>query len=134
MEPRAKPSSDRAGECRRCGAFCDKLIEPRGCVEIGCKFLYTYDDERTGARYMGCLNKVFSVEIDIDLFDAIERTRPGYGGVKMTGAPLPHCPFSVERSYEQDGPGYECINPRFADCTETGPNALRVLDLRDLAA
>ena len=41
------------GECRQCRGFCDKLIEPRGCMEIGCRFLYSYEDIRTGQRFMG---------------------------------------------------------------------------------
>lgn len=130
MEPRADQRAAAVGECRQCGVWCDKMIEPRGCLEIGCKFLYTYDDELSGNRYMGCLNKVFKVEIDVDLFERMERTKAGYGGVKMTGAPLPQCPFTVERSYELEGPAYECVNPRFADCTES----VRAFDLRKLAA
>ena len=71
---------------------------------MGCKFLYTYEDARTGGRYMGCMNKVFGAEIDFDLFLLAERTREGFGGIKMTGEPLPHCQFSVERAYEGEGP------------------------------
>jgi hypothetical protein len=78
-----------AGECRQCHAFCDKLVNPAGCLEMGCKYLYTYEDARTGARYMGCMNKVFSAEIDFDMFLLAERTREGFGGIKMTGDPLP---------------------------------------------
>ena len=41
---------------------------------------------------MGCMNKVFRGEIDVELFEQAERTRHGFGGVKMTGlaaAPVP---------------------------------------------
>ena len=41
----------RISECRRCRTFCDKLIEPRGCIEIGCRYLYSYEDHLTGGRY-----------------------------------------------------------------------------------
>ena len=41
---------------------------------------------------MGCMNKVFRGEIDRELFDQAERTRHGFGGVKMTGMPLPAVP------------------------------------------
>ncbi len=40
---------------------------------------------------MGCMNKVFRGEIDVELFEQAERTRHGFGGVKMTGLPLPQC-------------------------------------------
>jgi hypothetical protein len=123
----------RAGECRQCRTFCDKLVEPGGCVEMGCPYLYSYTDERSGRRYLGCLEKVFGCEIDIDAFESAERGS-GYGGIKMTGRPLPHCQFTVEPSYEGEGPAYECVNPRFFDCTDEGARGLRVLDLRDAIA
>src|SRR5881397_2711061 len=100
----------RAGECRQCRTFCDKLIDPRSCLELRCGYLYSYDDPLSGNRYMGCIQKVFRAEIDMAMFEAAERTG-GYGGIKMTGDPLPHCQFRVEPSYEGLGPGYECVNP-----------------------
>jgi hypothetical protein len=118
-------------ECRQCCAFCDKVVHPRGCVEMDCPFLYTYEDERSGRRYMGCLQKVFAVEIDVDLFERAERTRLGFGGVKAMRAPLPTCPFSVERSYEGSGDAFECVNRRFFDATDLGPGSYRAFDLRE---
>jgi hypothetical protein len=122
---------DEATECRQCCAFCDKTVHPRGCIEIGCPFLYTYRDERAGAEYMGCLQKVFGVEIDVDLFEKAERTRHGFGGVKALRSPLPMCPFTVERSYEGSGPAFDCVNRRFFDVTDTGPGSYRAFDLRE---
>jgi hypothetical protein len=118
-------------ECRQCCAFCDKTIEPRGCIEMGCPFLYTYQDERSGRSFMGCLQKVFGVEIDVDMFHKAERTRAGYGGVKAVGEPLPMCPFTVERSYEGTGAAFECVNLRFFDATESDPGGYRAIDLRE---
>src|SRR3954471_9785831 len=120
-----------AGKCRQCRSYCDKLINPAGCLEMGCKYLYTYEDARTGARYMGCMNKVFSAEIDFDMFLLPERAREGFGGIKMTGDPLPHCQFSVERAYEGDGPAYECVNRRFYDAPDEHPDSIRAFDLRN---
>jgi hypothetical protein len=118
-------------ECRQCCTFCDKVVHPRGCLQMDCPFLYTYEDERSGRRYMGCLQKVFGVEIDVDLFERAERTRLGFGGVKAMRAPLPICPFSVERSYEGSGDAFECVNRRFFDATEAGPGGYRAFDLRE---
>ena len=56
------------GECRKCSAYCDKLVEPRGCLEMRCSYLYSYEDELTGNRYLGCLNRVFGCEIDVDAY------------------------------------------------------------------
>jgi hypothetical protein len=118
-------------ECRQCCAFCDKTIEPRGCIEMGCPFLYTYQDDTSGRSYMGCLQKVFGVEIDVDMFHKAERTRQGYGGVKAVREPLPMCPFSVERSYEGNGAAFDCVNPRFFDAAESDPGGYRAFDLRE---
>lgn len=123
----------RHGECRRCRTFCDKLIDPRGCLELGCSNLYSYVDPLSGGEYMGCLQKVFAAEIDVDMFDEAERAG-GFGGIKMTGQPQPQCQFRVEPSYEGAGEGYSCVNPRFFDCTDLGPEGIRAFDLRDSLA
>ena len=67
-------------ECRRCGVHCDKVVYPAACVEKACPFLYAF--EEFGHRYIGCMQKVFDVEIDVDLLVAAERTRMGFGAVK----------------------------------------------------
>jgi hypothetical protein len=100
-------------ECRRCCSFCDRVVHPAGCVAAGCSYLYYYDDEKTGARFMGCLNKIFSVEIDTAVFAEAQRTRHGFGGVKMTGRPLPVCRTSVERAYDGHGEAFDCTNLDF---------------------
>jgi hypothetical protein len=120
----------RAGECRRCRTFCDKLVEPRGCLEMRCRYLYSYRDQLTGSRYLGCVRKVFGAEIDLDMFEAAELAG-GFGGIKMTGEPLPHCQFTVEPSYEGEGPAHACVNPRFFDCTDAGAEGIRAFDLRN---
>ncbi len=62
---------------------------------------------------MGCMHKVFRGEIDLELFQAAERSRQGFGGVKMTGMPLPQCRASVERAYDGYSEAFECVNPQF---------------------
>ena len=119
-----------AGECRRCQSFCDKLVDPAGCIEMGCRYLYSYEDVATGGRFFGCVNKVFGGEINLDLFLLADNGR-GFGGIKMTGEPLPQCQFTVERSYEGDGPAYECVNRKFFDCADTSAEAIRAFDLRN---
>lgn len=116
------------GECRQCRSFCDKMVEPRGCIELGCPFLYSYVDRLTGAQYVGCMQGVYGAEVELSA--VLEKG--GFGGVKMTGEPLPHCQFSVERAYEGKGESYDCVNRRFFDCTDTGAEGLRAFDLRDV--
>ena len=123
----------RHGECRSCRTFCDKLIEPRGCLELRCPNLYSYEDALTGNRYMGCVRKVFRAEVDVEMFELAEHAG-GFGGIKMTGQPLPQCQFKVEPCYEGGGAAYSCVNPRFFDCTDTGPEGIRAFDLRDACA
>ena len=118
----------QVGECRQCRSFCDKMVAPRGCIEAGCRYLYSYVDRLNGAQYVGCMQEVFAAEVELSAV-----LEPGgFGGVMMTGEPLPHCQFTVERAYEGGGESYECVNRRFFDCSDSGPEGLRAFDLRDL--
>jgi hypothetical protein len=122
-----------ASECRQCCAFCDRVVLPSGCLDSGCPYLYLYDDEESGNRYMGCMNKVFAVEIDVAVFAEAERTRHGFGGVKMTGMPLTQCRTSVERAYDGAGAAFDCVNPAFYEPPDAGlESGDAEFDLRDL--
>ena len=97
-------------ECRRCGVHCDKVVYPAACVERGCPFAYSY--EEFGHTYMGCMQKVFDVEIDLDLLRATEAAG-GFGAVRATRRPLPMCKVEVESCYESRGDDLGCRNPEF---------------------
>ncbi len=119
-------------ECRQCCSFCDRVVHPAGCISAGCPYLYLYDDEDTGNRFMGCMQKVFRVEIDEGIFREAERTRHGYGGVKMTGRPLPQCVVGVEQAYAGHGSPFACVNPGFFDKpTRDDDDESAAFDLRD---
>jgi hypothetical protein len=121
-----------ANECRRCAAFCDRVIAPASCVASGCPNLYTYDDPLSGRRFMGCLQGVFATEIDVDLFREAERTRAGFGTVRLAREPLARCAFSVEQAFVSDGGGdFACVNRRFFDWPDAAPDAIRAIDTRD---
>ena len=115
-------------ECRQCLTYCDRVIEPATCVRQRCPSLYFYDDPLNGSRYMGCAHKVFATEIDVALFEEAQRTRLGYGGVKMSGSPLPQCRYTVEKAYDGNGSAFECVNPEFFEAPEEDPFSF---DLRD---
>ena len=115
------------GECRQCRSFCDKMVEPRSCIELGCNFVYSHVDRLDGRQYVGCMQGVYGAEVDL----AALQEKGGVGGVKMTGTPLPHCPFTVEQAYNGEGESYDCVNRRFFDCTDEGAEGLRAFDLRD---
>ena len=100
---------------------------PATCVAARCSSLYTYDDARSGIRYMGCAHSVFATEIDVALFEEAERGR-GYGSLKLAREPLTRCAFTIEKAHES--PEFRCRNRRFADFPEAGPGAVRAFDLR----
>src|SRR5687768_18293173 len=64
-------------ECRRCEVHCDKVVYPGACLERACPFVYAY--EAWGHTYMGCMQKVYEVEIDLDLLRAAESRQEGFG-------------------------------------------------------
>lgn len=118
-----------ANECRSCGCFCDRVISPASCLASACPALYAYDDPLSGRRYMGCTHKVFECEIDTELFAEAERTRAGFGTVKVTGAPRAVCSFSIEPVWQERA---RCVNRRFWDWPDASPDAVRAFDLRSL--
>ncbi len=121
-----------ANECRRCSTFCDRVIAPATCVADECPNLYAYDDPISGRRYMGCIQKVFATEIDVAMFREAERTRQGFGTVRLANAPLNRCHFTIEQAYDGDGlEAHRCVNKRFFDWPDEAPDALRAFDLRD---
>ena len=119
-------------ECRQCSTYCDRVIAPATCVADGCPYLYAYDDPLSGRRFMGCVQQVFATEIDVELFREAERTRQGFGSVRLAAAPLERCRFTVEQAYENRGhEAYRCVNKRFFDWPDAGRDAVRAFDLRD---
>ena len=99
-------------ECRRCEVHCDKVVYPGACLERGCPFLYAYDEH--GHTFVGCLQKVFGVEIDLDLLRAAE-AGGGFGAVKAVRKPLPMCSVEVESCYESRVEDLGCPNPEFSE-------------------
>src|ERR671928_503013 len=98
-------------ECRRCEVHCDKVVYPSACVERACPFPYAYEEH--GHTYVGCMQKVYEVEIDLELLRAAERRRAGFGAIKAKRRPLPMCKADVERTYEQRVEELGCVNPEF---------------------
>src|SRR5947209_17338065 len=97
-------------ECRRCGVHCDKVVYPAACIERACPFVYAY--EEFGHTYMGCMQKIFEVEIDLDLLREAEgRRRSGFGAIKAKRGPLPMCRAEVEPCYEHRGDELGCRHP-----------------------
>jgi hypothetical protein len=99
-------------ECRRCDVHCDKVVYPSACVEKNCPFLYSF--EEVGRTYVGCLQKVFDVEIDLMLLLEAEQ-RGEFGAVRANRRPLPMCRVEVEACYEGREDDLGCVNPEFSE-------------------
>ena len=100
-------------ECRRCGVHCDKVVYPAACLERACPFLYSY--EEFGHTYIGCMQKIYDVEIDLDLLRLAEAGSGEFGAVRATRKPLPMCRVEVESCYDGRSEELGCINPEFSE-------------------
>lgn len=98
-------------ECRRCEVHCEKVVYPGACIRMACPFVYAY--EAWGRTYMGCLQKVFDVEIDLSLLEEAELERGGFGAVRATRSPLPMCDVEVVATYGGREDDLGCRNPEF---------------------
>jgi hypothetical protein len=133
MEERAKQSAlplhpqDEA-ECRRCEVHCEKVVYPGACLERSCPFVYAY--EAFGHTYIGCMQKVYEVEIDLDLLRDLERRRAGFGAIKAKRRPLPMCKAAVERTYEARQEELGCVNPEFSELPVGRPTFRVIAQLR----
>ena len=107
-------------ECRRCEVHCDKVVYPGACVERSCPFLYAYEDH--GHTFVGCMQKVFDVEIDLDLLRAAEGDPGGFGGIRASRGPLPMCRVEVDPCYAAREDELGCINPEFYEVPAERPS------------
>jgi hypothetical protein len=110
-EPAALPlrPQDEA-ECRRCEVHCDKIVYPGTCVDRSCPFLYAY--EAFGRTYVGCMQKIYGVEIDLELLRLAEQGK-GFGAIKAKREPLPMCRAEVDACYGHRRDKLGCRNPEF---------------------
>ena len=107
-------------ECRRCEVHCDKVVYPGACLERSCPFVYAY--EAWGHTYVGCMQRVYGVEIDLDLLRAAEARSGGFGGIRATKAPLPMCKVDVSACYESRQDELGCRNPEFHELPRERPS------------
>jgi hypothetical protein len=108
-----------AVECRSCDVHCDKVVYPSACLARSCPFVYAYEEH--GHTFMGCLQKIFDVEIDVAMLRAAEKKRDGFGAVKAVRRPLPMCRSDVEECYEHRAGELGCVNPEFNELPAGAP-------------
>jgi hypothetical protein len=78
---------------------------------MACPFVYAY--EAWGRTYMGCMQKIYDVEIDLSLLEAAESERSGFGAVRARRTPLPMCEVDVVATYGNRQDELGCRNPEF---------------------
>src|SRR6266550_1274036 len=89
-------------------------------------------DEEHGHTYMGCLQKVYEAEIDVEMLTAAERTPEGFGAVRALRGPLPMCEAAVQSTFSQRESELGCVNPEFGELPAGSPTFrvfARVADL-----
>jgi hypothetical protein len=107
-------------ECRRCEVHCEKVVYPGACIDRACPFAYAY--EAWGHTYVGCMQKVYEVEIDLDLLRAAERRNEGFGAVAAKRPPLPMCRSEVSSTYGHRADEIGCRNPEFFETPVARPS------------
>ncbi len=136
MQPEMSPSVSAAlplhpqdeTECRRCDVHCDKVVYPGACLSRSCPFVYAY--EGWGRTYIGCMQKVYEVEIDVELLRDMERRRAGFGAIKAKRRPLPMCKAEVEQTYDLRTDEIGCVNPEFSELPVGRPSFRVIAQLR----
>jgi hypothetical protein len=99
---------------------CDRVVYPGACIARSCPFVYAH--EAWGHTYMGCMQKVFDVEIDLDLLGELEASSGGFGAVKARRTPLPMCHSEISACYEHRGDELGCRNPEFHEVPLATPS------------
>jgi hypothetical protein len=108
-----------AVECRQCEVHCDKVVYPSSCIARSCPFAYAYEEH--GHTFIGCMQKIYEAEIDLDMLRAAERHREGFGAVKAMRLPLPMCRSEIEPCYEHRTGELGCVNPEFNELPAGSP-------------
>ncbi|MDQ3859180.1 MAG: hypothetical protein M3327_12180 [Actinomycetota bacterium] len=107
-------------ECRRCDVHCDKVVYPAACVEGACPFLYAFSEH--GRTFVGCMQKIYEVEIDLELLTEAQDAKVGFGAVKAQRQPLPMCRAEVSPCYEHRHGEMGCVNPEFYELPHGRPS------------
>ena len=78
------------------------------------------------------MQKVYEVEIDLDLLRDAQGRKGGFGAVKAARKPLPMCRAEVESCYENRADELGCVNPEFFELPR-GRSSFRVFARIDTA-
>jgi hypothetical protein len=67
------------------------------------------------------MQKVYNVEIDLDMLTAAERRQVGFGAIRAVRQPLPMCKAEVHNTYVSRTEDTGCINPEFGELPVGSP-------------
>jgi hypothetical protein len=102
-------------ECRECEVICERVVSPWRCLKDSCRYIYVYEDSDTS--YFGCMQKVFSPELDLAAFAGAQSGRgrgaDPYGSLRVARSPRPECHTTVEQAYSSLSGRVMCCNPTF---------------------
>jgi hypothetical protein len=89
---------------------CERVVYPSHCVQSDCPRLYAHVDG--GVTWIGCIDKVFTSEVDVDLLMQQEAGHPGFGALRAEGPPRRECKAAIDRTFPHRDGG-ECTQPAF---------------------
>jgi hypothetical protein len=79
------------------------------------------------------MQKVYDVEIDLDLLREAQGRKGGFGAVRASRRPLPLCRAEVDSCYENRAGELGCVNPEFFELPRGKPS-FRIFARVDSAA
>lgn len=100
---------------------------PANCVQTSCPRLYAHED--AGVTWVGCIDGVFTAQVDLDALLAMEAVNPGFGALRAEGAPRPECRAAIDRTFPaRDDEG--CTEPGFRAAHPDAPQGREPVRLR----
>ena len=79
------------------------------------------------------MQKVYDVEIDLDVLLEAQEHKGGFGAVKSVRAPLPMCKAEVASCYDNRIDALGCLNPEFYELPRGEPSFRVVAQTRPVA-
>jgi hypothetical protein len=84
--------------------------------------MYAHDAD--GVRWIGCIDGVFTAEVDLRRLQEQEAAHPGFGALRAEGAPGARCKAAVDMTFPHRDDGqctekaFRTAHPRAADGRE----------------
>ena len=106
---------------------CERVVYPAHCVQIDCPRLYAH--EQDGVRWIGCIDKVFSAEVDLGRLLEQDAVHPGFGALLAERAPRAECKAAIDPTFpHRDADA--CTEPAFRTSFPEAPEGREPLRTR----